>query len=220
MLTEVIENLLNRNLGGSPRAREACAALKGRRLKLVVRDLGLEIGFESLGDSLRISRRAEGDFNAEIEGTPVNLLALAGPQPERLLKSGAVQVRGEVELLQRYRDLALLLRPDLEEELSRLIGDSSAHRLAGLAKSVLDFGRRSASTAVQNAAEYFAHETRDLVPRAEAEVFLGEVDQLREDVDRAAARLGALLTRVEAAVNPHPGASDAVTTDAGASSRP
>jgi ubiquinone biosynthesis protein UbiJ len=50
---------------------------------------------------------------------------------------------------------------------------------------------------VQNAAEYFAHETRDLVPRAEAEVFLGEVDRLREDVDRAAARVEALLARFE-----------------------
>ncbi|MFM7431943.1 MAG: SCP2 domain-containing protein [Gammaproteobacteria bacterium] len=201
MLTEAIENLLNRNLGSSPRARESCAALKGRRLKLVIRDLDLQIGFESVGDSLRISRQTAGEFDAEVEGTSINLLALVSPQPERLLKSGTVQVRGDVELLQRYRELALLLRPDLEEELAKLIGDSPAHRLAGLAKAALAFGRRGASTAVQNAAEYFAHETRDLVPRAEAEVFLGEVDRLREDVDRAAARVEALLARFEQPAN-------------------
>lgn len=197
MLTEAIENLLNRNLGQSPRARECCAALKGRRLRIVVRDLGLQIGFESLGDTLRISRQAEGEFHAEVAGSPINLLALAGPQPERLLKSGAVQVSGEVELLQQYRDLALLLRPDLEEELARLIGDSPAHRLAGLARAALAFGRRSADTAVRNTAEYFAHETGDLVPRAEAEEFLAEVDRLREDTDRAAARIDALLARLD-----------------------
>ncbi len=196
MLTEAIENLLNRNLGQSPAARASCAALAGRRLKLVVHDLGLQIGFESLGDTLRITREAQGEFHAEVAGSPVNLLALAGPHPERLLKSGAVQVRGDGELLQRYRDLALLLRPDLEEELARLIGDTPAHRLAGLARAALAFGRRGADTAVRNAAEYFAHETGDLVPRAEAEVFLDEVDRLREDVDRAAARLDALLARV------------------------
>jgi ubiquinone biosynthesis protein UbiJ len=122
---------------------------------------------------------------------------MAGPEPARLLKSGAVQLRGDPALLQQYRELVLLLRPDLEEELAKLIGDSPAHRLAGLAKAALTFGRRGASTAVQNAAEYFAHETRDLVPRAEAEVFLGEVDRLREDVDRAAARVEALLARFE-----------------------
>lgn len=196
VLTELIENLLNRNLGQSPGARSACAELKGRRLKVAVRDLDIVVVIESLGDSLRIARNDDGECHAEIEGSPVNLLAMAGTSPERLLKSGAVQVRGEVELLQRYRDLALLLSPDLEEELSRVIGDSPAHRLAGIARGVLSFGRRGADTTIRNAAEYFAHEIRDLVPRAEAEVFLGQVDRLREDVDRAAARLDALLERV------------------------
>ncbi|MBM4217673.1 MAG: hypothetical protein FJ178_07510 [Gammaproteobacteria bacterium] len=99
--------------------------------------------------------------------------------------------------MQRYRDLGLLLKPDLEEELSRLIGDSPAHRLAALARGALAFGRRSADTTVRNAAEYFAHETRDLVPRAEAEVFLNDVDQLREGVDRTAARLDTILERLD-----------------------
>lgn len=198
MLTELIENLLNRNLGNSPGARAACGELKGRRLKLMIRDLDVAIIIESLGESLRISRGGEGEFHAEVEGSPVNLLAMAGPSPERLLKSGAVQVKGEVELLQSYRDLVSLLKPDLEEELSRWVGDSPAHRLAGLARGAIAFGRRGADTTVRNAAEYFAHETGDLVPRAEAEVFLGEVDRLREDVDRAAARLDAMLERIDA----------------------
>lgn len=196
MLTEAIENLLNRNLGDSPRARASCAELKGRRLKLVVQDLGISIAIESLGDSLRLSREVHGEFHVEVEGSPVNLIAMAGPSPERLLKTGAVQVRGEVELLQRYRDLVVLLKPDIEEELSRWLGDSPAHRVASLARSALSFGRRGADTAVRNAAEYFAHETRDLVPRAEAEAFLAEVDRLREDVDRAAARIDALIDRI------------------------
>lgn len=196
VLTELIENLLNRNLGDSPGARRACAELKGRRLKLMIRDLDIAITIESLGESLKISRYCEGECHAEVEGSPINLLAMTGPAPERLLKSGAVQVRGEVELLQRYRDLGLLLKPDLEEELSRLIGDSPAHRLTALARGALAFGRRGADTTLRNAAEYFAHETRDLVPRAEAEVFLNEVDQLREGVDRAAARLDTMLERL------------------------
>lgn len=204
MLTEAIENLLNRNLGSSPQARESCAALKGRRLKVIVNGLGLAIGCESLGDSLRLSRSAEGEFHAEVEGSPVNLLALAGPDPGRVLKSGAVRVRGEIELLQRYRDLVMLLRPDIEEELARLIGDAPAHKLAGLAQAFLAFGRRSTETAVRNTAEFFAHETGDLVPRAEGEAFFVEVDRLREDVDRAAARLDALLARLAPQDSPTP----------------
>jgi ubiquinone biosynthesis protein UbiJ len=111
-----------------------------------------------------------------------------------------VQIRGDAEVLQRYRELALLLRPDLEEELARLIGDAPAHSLGRMARSMLDLGRRGSRTAVRNTAEYFAHESGDLVPRGEAEVFFADVDRLREDVDRAAARLDALLARRQAAV--------------------
>lgn len=197
MLTSLVENMLNRNLGASPRARELCAALQGRRLQVRVSDLGLRIGFESLGGSLRLTRDPEGEFEAEISGSPLNLIALAGKSPERLLQSGAVQVRGDAELLQRYRELGLLLRPDLEEELSQLVGDAPAHQFARFARGASAFGRRGADTAVRNAAEYFAHESGDLVPRAEAEVFLEGVDRLRERVDRAAARIDALLARLE-----------------------
>ena len=209
MLTELVENLLNRNLGASPRARELCAALRGRRLRITLRGLGMRIGLESLGSTLRIARDPGGEFDAEVEGSPVNLVALAGPSPERLLQSGSVHVRGDTELLQRYRELGLLLRPDLEEELSRFVGDAPAHQVVRFASSIFGFGRHAADTAVRNAAEYFAHERGDLVPAAEAEAFMSDVDRLREDVDRAAARLDALTARLDAAHSaPSGGASE------------
>ncbi len=218
MLTGIVENLLNRNLGASPRARELCAALRARRLAIVMSGTPLRIAVESTGDSLRVTRIGAGigsaaagvgaadadagpgstttGFDVEVEGSPVNLLALAGSEPEALLQRGAIRMRGDVDLAQRYRELALLLKPDLEEELSRFVGDAPAHQLMRLALGAVDFGRRAASTATLNAAEYLAHESRDLVPRAEAEVFLEGVDRLREDVDRLEARLALLEQRL------------------------
>ena len=196
MLTGIVENLLNRNLGASPRARELCAQLRERRLAITMSGTPLRIAVESTGDSLRIWRHGGGEFHAEVEGTPMNLVALAGPEPEALLQRGAVTIRGDVELAQRSRELALLLRPDFEEELSRLVGDAPAHQLMRFASGALAFGRRAFSTTAQNLAEYAAHERGDLVPRAEAEVFLEGVDRLREDVDRLEARLALLEQRL------------------------
>jgi len=192
VLTAAIENLLNRNLALSPGARIRCAALQGQRLLVCVTGTGLQIGIESLGDTLALSRTPVGEFNVTVEGSPINLLALTGDNPERLLQSGQVTVRGDAEILQRYRALTLLLQPDLEEELSRLVGDLPAHHIGRLARSLWSFGRRAASNTVRNAAEYLAHESHTLVPRAEAEAFMTDVDQLREAVDRAAARLRTL----------------------------
>jgi len=243
VLTGIVENLLNRNLGASPRARELCAALRGRRLVIVMSGTPLCIAVESTGDTLRVTRTAAGagtgaragdgntagtaanttagaaagDFDVEVVGTPVNLLALTGSEPEALLQRGAITMRGDVDLAQRYRELALLLKPDLEEELSRFLGDAPAHQLMRLAMGAVGFGRRAASTATLNAAEYLAHETRDLVPRAEAEVFLAGVDRLREDVDRCAARLEHLEQRLAAtaALRDGAGAGAGVQPDAG-----
>jgi ubiquinone biosynthesis protein UbiJ len=195
MFTEAVENLLNRNLASSPAARALCAELAGKRFGIVVTGIGARVVIESLGSSLRLHRRDTADCDAEVEGTPVNLMALAGPTPEAVIQRGAVRMRGDAELAQRFQQLGKLLRPDVEEELAALFGDAAAHQLGRVARSLLDFGRRAGSTTARNAAEYFAHETGDLVPRAEADVFLAAVDQLREDVDRFDARLAQLEAR-------------------------
>jgi ubiquinone biosynthesis protein UbiJ len=48
-----------------------------------------------------------------------------------------------------------------------------------------------------NWAEYLAHESGDLVPRAQAEQFLVEVDDLRERVDRLQARFLQLAVKAD-----------------------
>ncbi len=48
MLTQAIENLLNRNLPRSPRAQELCAALAGKRVRIEARGLGWVLVAECL----------------------------------------------------------------------------------------------------------------------------------------------------------------------------
>jgi ubiquinone biosynthesis protein UbiJ len=122
----------------------------------------------------------------------LQLLALAGSSPEALLRAGAVEIRGDTDIARKYRELARLLMPDPEEELSLVIGDVPAHQLGRLARSVYGWSRQASATAVRNVAEYLAHERADLVPRAEADQFTSGVERLREDVDRLEARINLL----------------------------
>jgi ubiquinone biosynthesis protein UbiJ len=188
MLTEAIENLLNRNLPRSPRALELTAALKGKSVRIEARTLGWVLRCESLGSSLQLTRAGEEPADAQIAGSLMSLAALAGAHPEEVIQRGDVTIRGDAEVAQKFRELAMLLKPDVEEELSRLIGDTPAHQALRFVKMATSFGRRAANTGVRNVAEYFAHETGDLVPRAEAEDFYRGVERLREDLDRLEAR--------------------------------
>ena len=196
MLTQAIENLLNRNLPRSPRALELCTALTGKRVRIEAHGLGWVLIAECLVSSIRLSKGEAGALaDAEISGSLMSLAALAGAHPEEVIRRGEVTIRGDAELAQKLRELAMLLRPDVKKN-SR--ADRRHPRAPGAAAGA---GRRglwpaeAATTGVRNVAEYLAHERRDLVPGAEAEDFYRNVERLREDLDRLEARTHLLATR-------------------------
>jgi ubiquinone biosynthesis accessory factor UbiJ len=193
MLTATIENVLNRGLPRSPRAQQLCAELTGRSVAVEIREI-TRLLVESTGSTLRITRGDVG-ADAEIVGGPFGLLALGGDTPEAVVQRGDVEIRGDAELAQKFRELVLLLRPDLEEELSFVVSDVPAHQIGRFARMALGWTRKAAATTAENLAEYFGHERRDLVPRNEGEQFLRGVDSLREDVDRLEARVALLRER-------------------------
>lgn len=208
-----LETLLNRSIASSSTARELCRRLDGKvlavHLQLQLRATAAEataaqdpqapagtfsLYFRALGERMSLDTRSEAAPNASLSGTPWALLRLTGPAPEAALRSGAVHIQGDAEVAQNFSELLDQARPDLEEELSRLIGDIAAHQIGRAARSALSFARRAADTFAQNVSEYLQEEGRDVPSRTEAEEFLGGVDTLREDVDRFEARL-ALLER-------------------------
>ena len=89
----------------------------------------------------------------------------------------------------------LLLRPDLEEELSGLIGDVPAHQVGRVARAARGWTHRAVRTTAENLAEYLGHERQHLIPRNEGEQFLRGVDAVREDVDRLEARIDLLAQK-------------------------
>ena len=193
MLTATIENFLNRGLPRSPRAQQLCAELAGRRIAIEAPAMA-RVLVESTGNSLRITRGSL-PADAEVIGGPLSLLALSGSAAQAPLSGGDIEVRGDAELAQKFQELARLLKPDPEEELSLLIGDVAAHRIGRLARGALGWSRGAAATLWQDVGEYFSHDRGDLVSREEGEQFLRGVDALREDVDRLDARLELLKQR-------------------------
>ncbi|HWG31459.1 MAG TPA: hypothetical protein VN676_12960 [Steroidobacteraceae bacterium] len=191
MLATTIENALNRGLPLSPRAQVLCRELAGRKLAIEVPDVA-RVLVESTGEMLRVTR-GEGPADAQVSGGPLGLLALGADAPPGVLQARGVEIRGDGAIAERFRELGMLLRPDLEELLARAVGDVPAHQIGHFTRLALRWSRGAARTTLTNIAEYLAHERRDLVPRNEGEQFLRAVDALREDVDRLEARLDLLM---------------------------
>jgi ubiquinone biosynthesis accessory factor UbiJ len=196
MIERALQAAVARAMHESPRARELIAALAGRRITLEVRGTPFTATVESTGTQLRLHRPAPAaTADATISGAPLSLLALAGDAPEAVIQRGDVRIDGDAEIAQQFRELAVLLRPDLENAMSGLFGRSAAHLLMRGLRGAAAWTRASAWTGVQNLAEYLAHERGDLVSRAEAEHFLHGVDELREQLDRIEARTAQLEQR-------------------------
>jgi ubiquinone biosynthesis protein UbiJ len=193
VLISTLENLLNRGLPRSPRARQLVASLGGRSVALVVPDV-VRLRLTSNGQML-VATRDDAPADATLTGGMLSLLALAGESAQAVVQRGDVAISGDSDVAQGFRELAQLLRPDPEEELSLLIGDVPAHQLARLARLGASFGTRAADTTLRNLAEYLGHERGDLVSRNEGEQFLRGVDAVREGVDRLQARLELLARR-------------------------
>jgi ubiquinone biosynthesis protein UbiJ len=198
-----------RALADSPRATALVGELSGRRLAIEVSGTPWRIGVESTGRTLRIYRAdapattaptapyggAQPDVT--IIGAPLSLLAMTGADAQAVIQRGDVRIDGDPAIAQQFRELGLLLRPDLETSLAPVLGRSGAHvALRGL-RAAAQWTRNAAGTSVRNLAEYLAHESRDLVSRPESEHFLRGVDQAREQLDRVDARLQILEQRAQ-----------------------
>jgi len=192
MLLERLESVLNRNVAGSRRAQALARQLDGRVMSLTVEGTPLAFYFRAEGGRLAIATRHDGPADASLSGTPIALLALAGPKAEGALRQGGVRIEGDAEVAQKFRDLLEQAQPDFEEELARVLGDVAARRFANVARGVLDWGRKAAGSLTGSVVEYLQEEGRDLPTRVEVDEFLDGVDRLRDDTDRFEAKLSRL----------------------------
>lgn len=134
--------------------------------------------------------------DATIRGPLLGLLRMArGRAPTDRAAQTGVTVQGDAEIANLYRQLLTSARPDLEEELSRVVGDLSARRLSRLASDALSWLRATRRSARENLADYLTEELRALVNRTELDEFLTGVDRVRETADRVAARIARLEQR-------------------------
>ena len=197
MILEQLTELLNRNIGMSTRAQELAARLEGRSLALHVEGLPIKVRASVHASAVTLGPDTETPADATVSGTPITLLALLVADAQTRLRSTPVTIVGDAEVAEGFQDLLRAARPELEEELSRHVGDVAAHQVGNFVRGAADWGRKAASTFAANVGEYLQEESRDLVTRTEMDEFLRDVDELREAADRLEARVLRLGTRRE-----------------------
>jgi ubiquinone biosynthesis protein UbiJ len=160
--------VLNRLLARERWARERLARFAGQTLELRL----------PLAPAVRLSIAPDGRL--EPDGLePSATVTLAG-------------IRGESAFADELRYLARHLRPDVEEELSRLIGDVAAHRIGLGLRALLNWQRDAARRLTEAAADYAVDERRAVVRRGELEQLAAEIARLAQVLDALEQRIACL----------------------------
>jgi ubiquinone biosynthesis protein UbiJ len=202
MFEAQINGYLASALERSPRARELCLALEGRRIRFDITGFPAPLALTATGGALHfaaagVAPDAATAADVTVTASPLSLLALARGDSEAVFGHSGAGMSGDEEIARQFQELARLLRPDPEAAAGALIGRMPAHLATRAFGAVADWGRAAGASLARNGADYLAHESRDLVPRAEAEQFLGGVEALHAQLAASEARLERLCDRLE-----------------------
>lgn len=200
-LLHKLANVLNRNIREMTPARELCEQLDGKTIAIRVRDTSLAMYFQFDAEAVTLTSEFATDPDLLIEGSILtlgSLLSSGGGNAASgagAVRDGALSMTGDVQTAQTFQELLSYAKPDMEEQLSTVVGDVAAHRMGEFVKGVGKWARGARSTMGSNIREYLQEESGDLPSRYETERFSRQVDTLRDDVARLEARLDRLAER-------------------------
>lgn len=196
----VLEVALNRALALDAETRDALPALDGRSVAVHVAAPPLALQVTVVGNALKVGPVDGGcEPDLSVRGTLGGLLGqLPMFRDANTTPVGKLRIEGDAELARRLQHLAQRFDPDWQLPFASVFGEVLGVQVANGIAAGLRQAQVVAKNSAESLAEYLTEESRDVVPRAELAAFHDDVDALRDDVERSAARIARLTARASA----------------------
>jgi ubiquinone biosynthesis accessory factor UbiJ len=176
--------LLNRLLRDEPSASASLMPFAGKTVRVVMPPFSLSVVVTDEGLLAHCATSHAPDVRLELPMSSVASIATGSAS-----LASRILMEGDTEFAEVLGRLSAQVRPDIEEYLSRLIGDVAAVRVVGafalLARGIVEAHQRVAS----NVAEYLVHENPQLVHPRAVDEFTAAVRVLRDDLARLEKRI-------------------------------
>ena len=104
-------------------------------------------------------------------------------------KKNEITVKGNLDLANDFSKVIEELEWDMEEDLSRFVGDIPATEITKISKKVFKHTKTNIKNLAENFIEYWQEENKILSKNDDLEIFNANVDELSEDVDRVEAKI-------------------------------
>ncbi len=189
-----LEAALNRALALDEDTRAGLAALDGRSIALTLDSPPLALRVAVGGDALRVGPVGDADrADLSVRSTLGGLLRqLPVFRRDDAPPVGQLRIEGDAELARRLQRMAERFDPDWARPFTAVFGDVIGMQVANGIAFALRSARHAGKEFAGSAADYLTEESRDVVGREELAAFHDDVDAIRDDVERVAARIDRL----------------------------
>jgi ubiquinone biosynthesis protein UbiJ len=190
-----LEAALNRALALDPETRDGLRTLDGQRVALALEPLAaggppLALQVRVDGERLAVGPVAGDEPDLSVRSTLGGLLSqLPMFRRQDGPPVGRMKLSGDAELARRLQQLATRFDPDWQQPFAAVFGEVLGVQVANAVAAALKHARDAGRDFAETAAEYVTEESRDVVARAELDAFHDDVDALRDDAARLAARV-------------------------------
>jgi len=197
-----MESTLNGLLSLDEYSRENARPLTGKTIKIELTDLSLAFYLSiSNRQHVMILSYAE-DPDVVIHATSINLAKMSTMEDaNRMVLNQEVNISGDVSTVSQVQAFFSSIHIDWEEHLSRLTGDMIAHKIGNIVRDGVSWLQSSSKSLLDDVSEYVRYEAEWLPDDHENQVFISQVNQLRNDVDRLEARIKRLVHQMHAKNN-------------------
>ncbi|GJM04927.1 MAG: SCP2 domain-containing protein [marine bacterium B5-7] len=192
-----IEKLVNKALSLDEETLHSLARLEGKVIAFEFSNTSLTVFLSPSITGLLINTAYENKADVLIKGTPTNfIMMLASSKQGSASLPTDMQIMGDIGLAQQFQAIMQNIEIDLEEPLSKWLGDSVAYRLGKFIRGTSDLVENAGKTLAMDMSEYLRFETEMLPDELLVEEFCKEVDILREDSDRFSQRVNKLAKKI------------------------
>lgn len=185
-LAHINVNILNHLLNQQPWSRDQLCRFAGKTLWLSVPPITLHLLIESHGEFAALTSEKNFSPDATIGLPPSAALKLLLQQP---LDASQLTLEGDTELAAEVGKVMRSLSWDVEEDLSHVVGDISAHKLVSVSKQAAQEAKRQITSLGGIFAEFWQEEAPMIAKRRHLQQFTQQVDTLRDDVERLTKRI-------------------------------
>jgi len=182
---------INHLLAAEPWARAQLVSHVGKALDVVVMPFTIRLSVAADGTVVRAPASAVASTTVTVPYAALPRLLAAG-------RDGAMRdlrIDGDADFAQAVSTLVANLRWDVEEDLSKVVGDAASHRMVAAARAAHVRVRTTGDRMAAGFSEYLLEENPQLVRPRAVQGLADGVRRLRDDLERLEKRVDRLAPR-------------------------